>query len=136
MYRNLLVPIAFDPDHKPEAALAVARCLAAPGARVTVLHVMEEAPPYALTYIPADVTEALRESLRAELAGLAAEFDDGRSVLAEGHAGRTIQHWAQDNAVDCIVIASRRPGIEDRLFMGSTASWVVARTGCAVHVLR
>lgn len=136
MYRNLLVPVAFDAEHKPDAALAVARHLAAPGARVTVLHVMDEAPPYALTYIPEDVTHALKEALRAELEGMAAGFEDGRAVLTEGHAGRTILHWAQDHGADCIVIASRRPGIEDRLFLGSTASWVVGRAHCAVHVVR
>ena len=135
MYRNILVPVAFDLEHKPEAALAVARVLAAPGARITVLHVMEEAPPYALTYIPEDVTHSLKEAIRAEMRAMAEGFEDGAAVLAEGHAGRTILHWAEDNGVDCIVIASRRPGIEDRV-LGSTASWVVGRAHCAVHVVR
>ena len=136
MYRNLLVPVAFDTEHKPEEALAVARQLAAPGAKVCVMHVMEEAPPYALTYIPEDVTEALRQALRDEMATMAAGFENGSAVLTEGHAGRTILSWAEDHGVDCIVIASRQPGIEDRLFLGSTASWVVGRAHCAVHVVR
>ena len=136
MYRNILVPVAFDTEHKPEAALAVARQLAAPDATVSVLHVMEEAPPYALTYIPADVTEDLREALRAEMAEMARGFDNGQAVLVEGHPGRTVLNWAEDHGVDCIVIASRRPGIEERLFLGSTASWVVGRAPCAVHVVR
>ena len=135
MYRNILVPVAFDTDHKPEDALAVARALAAPGATVTVLHVMEEAPPYALTYIPEDVTHSLKEAIRAELRTLAKGFENGQPVLVEGHSGRTILHWAEDNGVDCIVIASRRPGFEDRV-LGSTASWVVGRAHCAVHVVR
>ena len=136
MYRHLLVPVAFDTDHRPETALAVAARLAAQGARVTVLHVMEQAPPYALTYIPKDVVTALRDSLRAELAQMAEAFDDGAAVLIDGHAGRSLLDWAHGNGVDCIVIASHRPVIEDRLFMGSTASWVVGRAQCAVHVLR
>ncbi|MGY6410701.1 MAG: universal stress protein [Alkalilacustris sp.] len=136
MYRHLLVPVAFDTEHKPEAALAVAQALAAPGARVTVMHVMEEAPPYALTYIPEDVTESLREALRDEMARMASRFDRGEAVLTDGQPGRTILTWAEENGVDCIVIASRRPGIEDRLFLGSTASWVVGRAHCAVHVVR
>ena len=136
MYRNLLVPVAFDTEHKPEDALAVARQLAAPGAQVCVMHVMEEAPPYALTYIPEDVTESLRQALRDEMARMADAFENGQVVLTEGHAGRTILHWAEENGVDCIVIASRQPGIEDRLFLGSTASWVVSRAPCAVHVVR
>ncbi len=136
MYRHLLVPVAFDTDHKPEAALDVARRLAAPGAQVTVMHVMEEAPPYALTYIPPDVTESLKEALRDEMGRMAAGFENGRAVLTEGHAGRTLLGWAEENGVDCIVIASHQPGLEDRLFLGSTASWVVGRAPCAVHVLR
>lgn len=135
MYRNILVPVAFDLQHKPEAALAVARALSSPGARVTVLHVMEEAPPYALTYIPEDVMHSLKEAIRAELTAMAEGFEDGASVLTEGHAGRTILHWAEDHGVDCIIIASRRPGFEDRV-LGSTASWVVGRAHCAVHVVR
>ncbi len=136
MYRHILVPVAFDTEHKPEDALAVAARLAGPGARVTVLHVMEQAPPYALTYIPEDVTAALRDSLRAGMAEMAARFEDGQVVLTEGPVARTVLDWAQENGVDCIVIASRRPGIEERLFLGSTASWVVGRSHCAVHVVR
>jgi len=135
MYRNILVPVAFDREHKPEAALQVARVLVAPGGRVTILHVMEEAPPYALSFIPEDYLFDLRQAIRAELDEMAAGFENGSAVLVEGHSGRTILHWAESEGVDCIVIASRRPGIEERV-MGSTASWVVGRADCAVHVVR
>ena len=135
MYRNLLVPVAFDREHKPEAALAVTRALASPGARVTILHVMEEAPPYALSYIPEDVLHSLREAIRAELGAMTASFDQAEALLLEGQPGHTILRWAEDNDCDCIVIASRRPGIQDRV-LGSTASWVVSRAHCAVHVVR
>ena len=135
MYRNILVPVAFDSEHKPDAALAVARQLAAPGARVTVLQVMEETPPYAVSYIPEDVLHSLREGVRAEMTAMAAGFENGDAVLIDGHSGRSILHWAEDHDVDCIVIASRRPGLQERL-LGSTASWVVGRAHCAVHVVR
>ena len=135
MYRNILVPVAFDREHKPEAALQAARALAAAGARVTVLHVMEEAPPYALSFIPEDYLHDLKQAIRAELDAFAEGFENGSALLVEGQPGRTILHWAEDNDVDCIVIASRRPGIQDRV-LGSTASWVVGRAHCAVHVVR
>jgi universal stress protein F len=135
MYRRILVPVAFDREHKPEAALAVARVLAAEGAEVTVLHVMEEAPPYALSFIPEDYLHDLKRAIAAEMEGYVAGFANGRAVLAEGHAAATILHWAEDHEVDCIVIASRRPGIQDRI-LGSTASYVVGRAHCAVHVVR
>ena len=135
MYRNILVPVAFDREHKPAAALQAARTLAAPGGRVTILHVMEEAPPYAVSFIPEDYLHDLKQAIQVELDAMAEGFESAEAVLVEGQPGRTILHWAEDRDVDCIVIASRRPGIEDRV-LGSTASWVVGRAGCAVHVVR
>ncbi len=135
MYRNILVPVAFDKEHEPKEALAAARILAAADAKVTVLHVMEESPPYALSFIPEDYMHDLKRAIAAEMERLASGFENGRAVLVEGHSGRTILHWAEENEVDCIVIASRRPGIQDRV-LGSTASWVVGRAHCSVHVVR
>lgn len=135
MYRNVLVPVAFDLEHKPEAALAVARTLTAPGGATSVLHVMEAPPPYAVSYIPEDYLDGLKRAIRAELQAMADGFENGIPVLIEGPAGRAILDWAEANDVDCIVIASRRPGVQDRL-LGSTAAWVVQRAGCAVHVVR
>jgi universal stress protein F len=135
MYKHILVPVAFEADSKPEKALEVARTLADKDARVTLLHVMEEAPPYAISYIPEDDLRNLREAIQAELDELARGFDNGIGLLIEGHAGRTILEWAKENAPDCIVIASHRPGLED-YFLGSTASHIVRRAQCAVHVLR
>lgn len=135
MYRNILVPVAFDREHKPAAALQAARTLVAPGGRVTILHVMEEPPPYAVSFIPEDYLHDLKQAIRAELDSMAEGFDSAEAILVDGQPGRTILHWAADKDIDCIVIASRRPGVQDRV-LGSTASWVVGRADCAVHVVR
>ena len=135
MYKHILVPVAFDEDREPEKALAVARTLLEKGGRVTLLHVMEETPPFAINYIPPEDLRNLREALESELAEMAARFENARGLVIEGHAGRTILEWVKENAPDCIVISSHRPGLSD-YFLGSTAAHVVRNAQCAVHVVR
>ena len=55
--------------------------------------------------------------------------------MIEGHSGRSILDWAEENGPDLIIIASHRPGMQD-LLLGSTASQVVRHARCAVHVVR
>ncbi|MDP2063847.1 MAG: universal stress protein [Phaeovulum sp.] len=135
MYKNILVPVAFDHDQSPDAALAVAAKLADKGARITLLHVMEEVPAYAIDYLPEGYMQNLGEAIEAELAALAAKSPGVTPALARGAAGPAILAWAEDNEADCIIIASHRPGLSD-YFLGSTASRVVRHAKCAVHVLR
>lgn len=135
MYKHILVAVAFDAEHDPEVSLQVAQKLAAKGGRVTVLHVKEEVPGYAIAYIPEDYETDLRTAIRGQLDDMAARFENGVGVLVEGHSGRTILDWADENAVDCIVIASHRPELQDYL-LGSTAGRVVRHAQCSVHVIR
>ena len=135
MYSNILVPVAFDEDHNPDAALNVARALAGDGARVTLLHVMEDVPAYAINYMPEGYAEDLRKTLERDLATRAAEFDNGDWAIVEGQPGHEILSYAEHIGADCIVIASHRPGFGDYL-IGSTASRVVRHAKCAVMVMR
>lgn len=135
MYQHILIPVAFEKDSVTTPAIATARALAAPGARVSLLHVMEETPPFAISYIPEGDLMQLRNALQNELRQLAENVENGQAVLIEGHAGRTILEWASENQVDCIILASHRPGLRD-YFLGSTANHVVRHAQCAVHVLR
>ncbi|MGR3479727.1 universal stress protein [Salipiger marinus] len=135
MYSNILVPISFDSDTKTERAIAIARHLAKPEARITLLHVMEHVPGYAITYLPADYVTQSRAAVEAELQQMALTLPHGRGVVVEGHSGRTILDYAAEQGSDLIVIASHRPGMSD-LLLGSTASMVVRHAACSVHVLR
>lgn len=135
MYKNLLVPVSFDADRDSAGAIEIAKTLMADGGRITLIHVMEEIPSYAISYMPKDYLNTSREAVKAELDAMAAEVPGSLGVLVEGHSGRTILDWAGDNNVDCIVIASHRPGMQD-LFLGSTAAQVVRHAPCAVHVVR
>ncbi len=135
MYDHILVPVSYHEDRDAAGALAIARKLVNKGGRITLLHVMEEVPAYAVAYMPEDFRRqsaaAIATDLKSRIAGIA----EADVAVVEGHAGRTIPEWAEAKGADCIVIASHRPGISD-YFLGSTAARVVRHAKCAVHVIR
>ena len=135
MYDHILIPIAFDEDRPADTALTVAAALGAEGGRVTLLHVMEEMPVYAISYMDKEYLSNLREGLQGELNRLAEEFENGTGVLIDGHPARTILDWANAHGVDCIVMRSHKPGIADYL-LGSTAAHVARQAAVSVHLLR
>ncbi|MDQ7071357.1 MAG: universal stress protein [Rhodobacterales bacterium] len=135
MYKNILVPVSFDDARDTAAAIEVAQTLAANGAEITLLHVMEHIPGYAISYLPAEYLSASKEAIKAELATLVEDVKGGVGMVIDGHSGRTILDYAGENDVDCIVIASHRPGMQD-YFLGSTAAQVVRHATCSVHVVR
>jgi nucleotide-binding universal stress UspA family protein len=135
MYHNILVPISFDAERDTSGPLKLARLLATPDARITLLHVVEHIPGYAISYMPPDYLAEARVAIQKELDEMAASLPNGVGVVIEGHSGRSILDWAESNKPDLIIIASHRPGMQD-LLLGSTASQVVRHAACAVHVVR
>lgn len=135
MYKNILVATALDHAHDIAAAFDIARALASDGASMTALHVLEEIPAYAAQYVPAEQTGARYSEaevrLKAELGGVTGV----KPVVISGHPGSTIVDYAAAHDIDCIIIASHRPGLQD-YFLGSTAGRVVRHAPCAVHVIR
>ena len=135
MYHKILVPISFDPDRDVMGPLKLAKLLCVDGGSVTLLHVVEHIPAYAISYMPQDYLIQAREALQTELDNLAATLPNATGLVIEGHSGRSILDWAETNSPDLIIIASHRPGMQD-LLLGSTASQVVRHANCAVHVVR
>jgi len=135
MYKHILVPVSFEEDRDAAGAIDVARLLAEDDGRITLLHVMEQIPAYAINYIPEGYLSESRKAIEAELAGMAGNLPRAQGLVIDGHSGRTILDWAQANDADCIIIASHRPGMQD-LLLGSTAHQVVRHANCAVHVVR
>ncbi len=135
MYENILVAVAL--DHSPHAndALGVARALSSQGARITALHVIEEMPTYVAAQVPDELLAERKPAAEAELNAELGGVHDVKPVVVYGHAGRTIVDFAEKHDIDCIVIASHKPGLHD-YFLGSTAQRVVRHARCAVHVLR
>jgi len=135
MYHNILVPISFDTERDVSGPLKLAKMLATSDAQITLLHVVENIPAYAISYMPADYLAEARAALQSELDGLAATLPNARGLVIGGHSGRSILDWAETNKPDLIIIASHRPGMQD-LLLGSTAAQVVRHAACAVHVVR
>jgi len=135
MYSHLLVTVAYEGQHDAAPSLEIADALAAEGAKVTLLHVMEPAPVFTLDYLPDHWREDMHAAIKADLGTLAARFEHGVAVVVEGDPATEVLEFAQIHGVDCIVVASHRPGTHS-LMLGSTANKIVARAPCAVHVAR
>ncbi len=135
MYKNILIPVVFEEGQDHLAVFEVAKALAAPDAKFTVMHVLETVPAFALAQVPQDVQDQARKTVETMLASTTALLPGAASKLASGHAGNTIVETAKTHNIDCIVIASHIPGFED-FFLGSTAARVVRHAKCAVHVVR
>lgn len=135
MYSNILVPISFDSDRDSAGALEIAEAILADGGKITLIHVMEQIPSYAVSYVPQDYLTESHRAIEAELAEMATSVSGGKAVVIKGHSGRSILDYADTNGTDCIVIASHRPAMQD-IFLGSTATQIVRHAKCAVHVIR
>ncbi|SIO46130.1 Nucleotide-binding universal stress protein, UspA family [Rhodovulum sp. ES.010] len=135
MYKNILVPVAVDHGPHLDEVLEVARRLRAEGGRITALTVAEAIPPYVAQYLPEGQEAQTRESIRHDLTGELEAASDVDVRVVTGHAGMTIVDYAERHGVDCIVMHSHRPGLQD-YFLGSTAARVVRHAPCSVVVLR
>ncbi|WP_095588662.1 universal stress protein [Actibacterium ureilyticum] len=135
MYKHVLVPIAMDHSPQTGEALELARRLLAQGGRITALTVLEAIPPYVAQYLPEGQEQHNRQTIKTQLQSELGDAPDTHADVVVGHAGRTIVEYADEHDVDCIVIASHRPGLQD-YFLGSTAARVVRHAPCAVLVVR
>lgn len=135
MYKNILLPVVLGEGNAHESMFAVARKLAEPDAKFTILHVRDPIPAYVMSELPRDVLEANKREMHEELQALTAELPGATAVLATGNAGRSIVEHAGSNGVDCIIVASHKPGLQN-ILLGSTANRVVHHAKCAVHVIR
>lgn len=135
MYKNILVPVLFDPVHQPTHSLEAAQLLADGNAKITLIHVIEEIPSYAMSYLPENHMQTAMDDAHAALEKMAADVKGGAATVVRGHAARTILDFAEANDVDCVVITSHKPGLQDYL-LGGTAARVVRHAQCAVHVVR
>ena len=136
MYSHILVPVVFDHGDHGAKSLEIAHALTAAGGRITLLHVIEELPSYASAYLPEGLTTTQREEAVENLRAIARENNATcETVVIQGHSSTSILDYGAAHDVDCIVIASHKPGFED-YFLGSTAARVVRHAKCGVHVLR
>jgi nucleotide-binding universal stress UspA family protein len=134
MYKNILVPMALD-HGIGTSALEVARKLLGGGGTITALHIYELPQGSVSAYLDETVVKEAYARAQAKMAERVADMPDVTGIVMKGHSGRSILDYASNNATDCIVIGSHKPGLIDYL-LGSTAARVVRHAPCAVHVLR
>jgi universal stress protein F len=136
VYSHILVPV--DPSHGDigERILHVAKYLAGPTGRITLLTVLEPVPGYVANYIPRETIESSREDARAKLTALArASGVEANVLLRSGNAPNVILEAASETGCDAIILGSHRPDYRDYL-IGSTAARVVRHAQCTVVVER
>ncbi len=135
MYKTILVPVEFDHNPTTVRALEIGRHLLDEGGRLIALHVVQPVPTYVSQFIPEmqliEVRNQVEEAFREELG----DAEGVEMALIDGTPGAAIVDYARRQKVDCIVIASHRPGLSD-ILLGSTASRVVRHAECSVHVVR
>jgi len=136
MYDHILVPVDFDHAEMTKQAHQVAQRLMAEGGKVTVLHVRSDIPGFVATEIPGEVIRVNEGRVADHLEKATKGFGDAAmGALVHGNPGRAILDYADANDVDCIIVASHKPGLQD-YFLGSTAARVVRHAQCCVHVMR
>jgi len=135
MYSNILIPVVLVGGQGSRASFQAAKALAGEGAKFTVMHVMEDIPAYVAAQIPEEVRAQSRAETKEALRAKAAELPGATVALDHGHAARAILEHAEKHGIDCIVLASHKPGLSN-LLIGSTADRVVRHAQCAVHVIR
>lgn len=136
MYSHILVPVALDESHDHKQAIEVARDLLAEDGRLTLLHVVEQIPTYAMAQFPPEILTKGRKSLEERMEALNASTEGpAEAEVIDGPPGPSIVDYAVDKNVDCIVMRSHKPELADYL-LGSTAGRVVRHAPCSVHVVR
>ncbi|WP_170576482.1 universal stress protein, partial [Ruegeria atlantica] len=124
MYSNILVALSLEHGIS-EPALAAARALLSEGGKTTAAHIHEPPNRQIMYYMDEGIAEKSLEKAKASLAERLKDEADVSSVLIESQsAGRAITEYANKHGIDCIVLASHKPGMKD-FFLGSTAALVV-----------
>jgi len=141
--KHILVPVDFS-EHAQQALAYAKQIAAAYGARLQLLHVVEQVihpacymatGPSVLVFQP-----ELRDRAKLEIKKLLRETK-GPEVMAdihviEGYAARDILNFAESHDSDLIVIATHgRRGLEHML-LGSVTEKVVRRAPCPVFTVR
>lgn len=133
MYKSILVPVAYEAGFDISREIEVAQALVAPSGTVTLLHVMDPVPVFAIDYMPQGWREELERAIEDDMQRKAATLPGGRVAIVQDDPAHAIIDWANAQGVDCIVMATHR---SNRALFGSTASRVARHASCAVHLIR
>lgn len=145
-FRRIVVPVDFS-EHSRLAVECAAELAAAFGARVDLLHVVEE-PVYPEFYLPVsapafelpELRARAEERLRELAAGVEAGVPEGGVPAGvEVRAGRSateIAEFAKERRADLIVIASHGLHGLDRVLLGSVTERLMRHAPCSVLTVK
>ena len=131
MYKNVLIPLAYRPGHHPDAEIKAAQAISAPGARITLLHVIDAVPEFSAEH--ATESSEMAHVIEHDLERIAEPLVEAEIRVLKGEPEETILDLASSDAVDCIVLAPHRTDTGE---YGSVAAQVVRRAPCTVHLVR
>ncbi len=135
MYKNILVALSLEHGIS-DSALSAAHALVSEGGKITAAHIHEPPNRQIMYYMDEGIAEKSLQKAKSRLAERLKDEAEVSSVLIESQsAGRAITEYANNYGIDCIVLASHKPGMKE-FFLGSTAALVVRHAQCSVHVLR
>jgi nucleotide-binding universal stress UspA family protein len=139
---NILMPVDF--SEPSVTALEYAVSLAASyGAKLHLVHVIDNHMEAIGFYVPhvtfEKLDEGMRESAKTMLADFATKHLGGfvncwKDVLV-GEPYAEILKYAKDNDIDTIVIGTYGSGFMDKLFFGSTTERILKKAECPVMVV-
>ncbi len=139
MIEKILVPLPVQSAKSESPAVEMAAGIAkAHGAKIILLHVVEEMPAYVSVHLPADLRKKVVAAAREDMEAVAKKYGlggDAEIVVRNGNPGTDILDFANDNDIDMIVMSSHDPGMADYL-LGSVAARVVRHAHCSVLVVR
>ena len=135
MYKSILVPIAPDHERDTKSAIELAEIIREKGGKITLLTVVELMPAYVAQQLPDGQMTKHVVDAKVKLQEDADGHKNTNIDVIIGHSANSILDYAEKNEIDCIIVASHRPGYQD-YFLGSTSARIVRHATCAVHVLR
>ncbi|MCC5991238.1 MAG: universal stress protein [Rhodobacteraceae bacterium] len=138
MYKSIVIAVAlFNKGATSRGLIEKANKLIDPGGSITLVHVMNEIPPYLAAAVTKEQLLSQRKAIREQLESLATRAK-AKSVdidLRGGRPSENILACARECSADLIILASHQPGMSD-YFIGSTASRVVRHSPISVLVSR
>lgn len=143
MYHRLLIPL--DGSELAEQALAQVEHVAADGAHITLLQIIQPPLPVIAAEmavpLPTVSSEELRQEAETYLQTVASRLRDRplavQVAVVEGDAvAETIVQYARDHGHDLILMSTHGRGGLSRLVFGSVAEAVVRHAPCPVLIVR
>lgn len=132
MYAHILVPVSLDEDKDLTGLLAAVRHLAGQNAKVTLLHVLEDIPAYASSYLPFGYQDETRSQIETALTDIGGGLQNLTGLVLQGKPEKIIPDYVIAEQVDCVVLAPRSGGND--LKPNDLLHHLLRLPGCSLHI--